>query len=92
MFFFMGRLWILIAGLTVAFIGLAVYFRWTVAKKNRSIVRQIRELERLEKLLENTISKNIMLNSRLKSARAGTRITVPREQESRKIPRGKEKD
>ena len=66
--FFMGRLWILIAGLTVAVIGLTVYFRRTVAKKNRSIVRQIREQERLEKLLENAIRKNIMLNNRLKSA------------------------
>ena len=67
----MWKLWILIAGLTVAFIGLTVYFRRTVAKKNRSIVRLIREQERLEKLLEKSIRKNIMLNNRLKSARAG---------------------
>ena len=63
----MWKFWILIAGLTVAVIGLAVYCRRTVAGKNRSIVRQIREQDRLEKLLENAICKNIVLNNRLKS-------------------------
>ena len=64
----MWKFWILIAGLTVAIIGLVVYCRRTVARKNRSIVRLIREQERIEKLLENAIRKNIMLNNRIKSA------------------------
>jgi len=78
----MGKLWILIAGLTVAVIGLVAYCRRTVTVKNRSIVRQIREQERLERLLENAIRKNIMLNNRLKSAQADARISNPREQET----------
>lgn len=64
----MDRITLLIAALTGVVVGMTLYHRRAVKRKNRSIVRQIEEHDRLEKLLENTFRTNIKLRNRLESA------------------------
>jgi uncharacterized membrane protein YcgQ (UPF0703/DUF1980 family) len=64
--FFMYGLLMLILLLLVALLGLILRYRQMIARKNRNIVRQIKEQDRLEKSMEQALYKNITLYNHIK--------------------------
>ena len=62
----MYGLWIIISVLLAVIVGLTLRYKRVVNQKNRSLVRQIHERERLEKTIERILYKNYILNDKLK--------------------------
>jgi len=56
----------LIGLLLIVIVGLTLRYRVIIGMKNRSIVRQIKEQDRLRKSMEQLFHKHIVLYNRLK--------------------------
>ena len=56
----------LIGLLLIVIVGLTLHYRVIIGMKNRSIVRQIKEQDRLRKSMEQLFHKHIVLYNRLK--------------------------